>query len=206
MLLLCWPNVPNVPHAFEMDDRYRLWFVLSTPSAARLEIAESELAAQLGAADRFRVLRSEEYRVTASFDADGAPELDGPEVAPVEPIDADRRALVRLLQGDLPLVERPFSHMAATLADCGYDADEQQVVRDVQALVSAGVVRGFSATVRERAEPWQLALTAWVNPPDSREAGSLISAFPEVLHCFDRRCRGAAGRSWRSWRRPTGPL
>jgi len=184
-------DVPNVPHAFEMDDRYRLWFVLSTPSAARLEIAESELAAQLGAADRFRVLRSEEYRVTASFDADGAPELDGPEVAPVEPIDADRRALVRLLQGDLPLVERPFSHMAATLADCGYDADEQQVVRDVQALVSAGVVRGFSATVRERAEPWQLALTAWVNPPDSREAGSLISAFPEVLHCFDRRVPGS---------------
>ncbi len=184
-------DVPNVTHAFEMDDRYRLWFVLSAPSAARLEIAESELAAQMGAADRFRVLRSEEYCVTASFDADGAPEPEGPEVAPVGPLDADRRALVRLLQGDLPLVERPFSRMAATLVDCGYDTDEQQVLRDVQALVSAGVVRGFSATVRERTEPWRLALTVWVNPHDAGEAGSLISAFPEVLHCFDRRVPGS---------------
>lgn len=184
-------DVPNVTHAFEMDDRYRLWFVLSALSAARLEIAESELAAQLGAADRFRVLRSEEYRVTSSFDADGAPEPGRPELAPVEPLDADRRALVRLLQGDLPLVERPFSRMAATLADCGYDADEQQVLRDVQALVSAGVVRGFSATVRERTEPWRIALTVWVNPHDAGEAGSLISAFPEVLHCFDRRVPGS---------------
>lgn len=184
-------DVPNVTHAFEMDDRYRLWFVLSTPSAARLEIAESELAAQLGAADRFRVLRSEEYRVTASFDADGAPEPEGLEVAPAGPLDADRRALVRLLQGDLPLVERPFSQMAATLADCGYDTDEQQVLRDVQELVSAGVVRGFSATVRERTEPWRLALTVWVNPHDAGEAGPLIAAFPEVLHCFDRRVPGS---------------
>jgi len=76
----------------------------------------------------------------------------------------------------------------------------------VQALVSAGVVRGFSATVRERAEPWQLALTAWVNPPDSREAGSLISASRYGCTASTAGCRGAAGRSWRSWRRPTGPL
>jgi len=184
-------DVPNVTHAFEMDDRYRLWFVLSAPSAARLEIAESELAARLGAADRFRVLGSEEYRVTHAFDADGAPEQVRRGAGSVESLDADGRALVRLLQGDLPLVERPFSRLASTLADCGYDADEQQVFDDVRALARSGVVQRLRVTTHARTEPWRLALTVWVNPRKPDEAGDVIAAFPEVVHCFDRRVPGS---------------
>ncbi|MDY0340242.1 MAG: hypothetical protein RBS17_03415 [Coriobacteriia bacterium] len=183
-------DVPNVTHAFEMNDRYRLWFVLSVPSAARLEIAESELAARLGAVDRFRVLGSEEYRVTHAFDADGVPESPQRVARTGEPLDVGRRALVRLLQGDLPLMERPFSSLASTLADCGYDADEQQVFDDVRALVQSGVVQQFRATLHVRTEPWRLALTVWINPRDPEGAGDIIAAFPEVVHCFDRRIPG----------------
>ncbi len=182
-------GVPNVTHAFEMDDRYRLWYVLATPSMARLEIAGSEIAGRLGVADRFRVLPAEEYRVTHGFDADGAPEPPAP-AADAMHLDHDARALVRLLQGDLPLEERPFSALAQTLAECGYDADEQQVLEQVRALVAGGVVRRFGLTTRERAEPWRLALATWVNPRHAAEAGPLIAAFPEVLHCFDRRVPG----------------
>ncbi len=180
---------PTVTHAFEMDDRYPLWFVLVAPSPTRLEIAESELARALGVADRFRVLPTEEYRVTHAFDADGAPERAGKHAGAEHP-DADVRALVRLLQGDLPLKERPFAALASTLAECGYDADEQQVLEQTRALVAGGVVERLGVTVRERREPWRLALATWVNPRHPGEAGQLIAAFPEVVHCFDRRVPG----------------
>ncbi len=182
-------GVPNVTHAFEMDDRYRLWFALAAPSTARLEIAESEIAGRLGVADRFRVLPAEEYRVTHGFDADGAPEPPVHAAAAVQ-LDHDARALVRLLQGDLPLEERPFSALAQTLAECGYDADEHQVLEQVHALVAGGVILRLGLTVRERAESWRLALATWVSPRHAAEAGSLIAAFPEVVHCFDRRVPG----------------
>ena len=182
-------GVPNVTHAFEMDDRYRLWFVLAAPSTARLEIAESEIAGRLGVADRFRVLPTEEYRVTHGFDADGAPEPPVHTAAAVQ-LDHDARALVRLLQGDLPLEERPFSALAQTLAECGYDADEQHVLDETRALVASGVVERIAVTTRRRSEPWRLALATWVNPRHPAGAGPLIAAFPEVLHCFDRRVPG----------------
>lgn len=182
-------DVPAITHAFEMDDRYRLWFVMVAPSPVRLEIAEGELARSLGAADRFRVLATEEYRVTHAFDADGAPELAGSASA-TDVLDADARALVRLLQGDMPLEERPFAALASTLAECGYDADEQQVLDDTRALVASGVVRRIAVTTRDRHEPWRLALTTWVNPHHPAEAGALVAAFPEVVHCFDRRVPG----------------
>ncbi|MHB8050783.1 MAG: Lrp/AsnC family transcriptional regulator [Coriobacteriia bacterium] len=182
-------DVPGITHAFEMDDRYRLWFVMVAPSPARLEIAESEFARSLGAADRFRVLPTEEYRVAHAFDADGTPESFVPAAA-THALDADARALVRLLQGDMPLEERPFAALASTLAECGFDADEQQVLDDTRALVTSGVVRRIAAITRDRHEPWRLALATWVNPHHPAEAGSLVAAFPEVIHCFDRRVPG----------------
>ena len=182
-------DIPGITHAFEMDDRYRLWFVMVAPSPARLEIAESELARTLGASDRFRVLPAEEYRVTHAFDADGAPESETPG-ASGDAIGADARALVRLLQGDMPLVERPFSALAQTLAECGYDADEQHVLDETRALVASGVVERIAVTTRQRSESWRLALATWVNPRHPAGAGPLIAAFPEVLHCFDRRVPG----------------
>lgn len=182
-------DVPAITHAFEMDDRYRLWFVMVAPSPARLEIAESELARSLGAADRFRVLPTEEYRVTHAFHADGAPEPLAP-AGVADALDADARALVRLLQADLPLEERPFAALASTLAACGFDADEQQVLVDTRALVASGVVRRIAVTTRDRHEPWRLALATWVNPHHPARAGSLVAAFPEVVHCFDRRVPG----------------
>lgn len=182
-------DIPGVTHAFEMDDRYRLWFVLVTASPVRLEIAESEVAHLVGAADRFRVLPAEEYRVTPAFDADGAPEPLRSAVGVTQP-DADTRALIRLLQGELPLEERPFAALAATLSECGYSSDEQQVLGDTRALLDAGVIGRAVVTVRERHEPWRLALATWVNPCHPAEAGPLIAAFPEVLHCFDRRVPG----------------
>ncbi|MBN2848683.1 MAG: hypothetical protein JXP72_09600 [Coriobacteriia bacterium] len=182
-------DAPGVTHAFEMDDRYRLWFVMVAPSPARLEIAESELARRLGAADRFRVLPTEEYRVTHAFDADGVPEratLAGESEHP----DADGRALIRLLQGEVPIEERPFAALAQTLAECGYDADEQQVLDDTRKLAAAGVIDRITVTTHRRHEPWRCALATWVNPRHASEAGSLIAAFPEVVHCFDRRVPG----------------
>jgi DNA-binding Lrp family transcriptional regulator len=183
--------LPNITHVFELDDRYRLWYVLSTASRTRLEMVESELARAANAADRYRVLPDELYKVTPAFDADGAPEV--PESADQglpAILDRDEKALARLLQGDLPLAERPFSELAHTLGECGFDVDERWALDRTQELVNAGALRGIEATLRTRVEPWRAALTVWRCPGAPEVSGPLIASFPEVLHCFERRIPG----------------
>jgi DNA-binding Lrp family transcriptional regulator len=187
-------ELPYVTHVFELDDRYRLWYALATTSRARLEVAESEIATRLGVSDRYRVLPDEQFKATTTFAADGAPEpwsvAAEPEEAPAA-LDRDEQALVRLLQGEFPLAERPFSALAITLGECGYDVDERWALDSARELSDAGVLGGFEATLRTRPEPWRLALTTWLCPGDPQAAGEAIASFPEVLHCFTRRVPGA---------------
>jgi DNA-binding Lrp family transcriptional regulator len=182
---------PNVTHVFEFDDRYRVWYVLSAASRTRLEIVESELARAANAADRYRVLPDELYKVTPAFDADGAPETPEPPDQGLPPmLDRDEKALVRLLQGDLPIAERPFSEVAHTLGECGFDVDERWALDRTRELQSAGALRAMTATLRSRVETWRSALTVWRTPETPEVSGPLIASFPEVLHCFERRVPG----------------
>ncbi|MBN1192329.1 MAG: hypothetical protein JXA36_01350 [Coriobacteriia bacterium] len=184
--------LPNVTHVFEMDDRYRLWYTLVVPSRVRLEIAESEIAAAAGAADRYRVLPDERFKVTASFDADGIPEPPSDTAADHQAprLDRDEKALVRLLQGDLPLVERPFSELGQTLGECGFDVDERWALERTSLLASSGGISRLAATRRTREEPWRVTLAVWRGIVDTEAAGRLIASFPEVIHCFERRIPG----------------
>jgi DNA-binding Lrp family transcriptional regulator len=185
-------SLPGVTHVFEIEDRYRLWYAIVVPSRVRLELAEAEIAAAVGAADRYRVLSDEVFKVTAAFDADGAPEvLDAAEIEPMRGLDRDEKALVRLLQGELPLAQRPFSDLAITLGECGYDIDERWALDRTRALAEAGALRGIEATKRTREEPFRVALTVWLCPADTAASGQMIASFPEVLHCFTRRVPGA---------------
>lgn len=182
---------PNVTHVFEIEDRYALWYVLVAPSRTRLEIAEGELARAAGAADRYRVLPDELYKVTTAFDADGAPDVpDAPGIQPGPLLDRDEKALVRLLQGELELVERPYAGLVHTLGECGFDIDERWALERTQALADSGALRRIGFTARTRVEPWRSALCVWRAPCDPPAAGALIASFPEALHVFERRVPG----------------
>ena len=185
-------TLPYVTHVLEIDDRYRLWYAIQAPSRTRLEGLEIEIAARLGVTDRYRVLPDELFKVTPAFDAAGVPET--PAAAPLdEPLalGGDERALVRLLQGDLPLTARPFSALAGTLTECGYDVDEARALDVARSLAEGGALAGFGATVRERSEPWRTALAVWLCPADPGAAGRAIASFPEALHVYERRVPGA---------------
>lgn len=183
---------PNVTHVFEMDDRYRLWYTLLAPSRTRLELAEAELAALAGASDRYRVLPDELHKATPAFDADGAPEpaAAGPGADARLTLDRDEKALVRLLQGELPLTARPFAELARTLGACGFDVDERWVLDRTRSLAHAGAITTIGPTVRSREEPWRLALAQWRRDAGAAQLVSVIASFGEVLHCFDRRVPG----------------
>lgn len=185
-------SLAGVTHVFEMEDRYRLWYATLVPSRGRLEIAEAEISAAVGAADRYRVLPDEVFKVTGTFDADGIPQSENQmHSGALRDLDRDEKALVRLLQGELPLVQRPYSDLAITLGECGYDVDERWALGRVEALVADGALRGIEATLRTREEPLRLALTVWLTPGDPDAHGPLIASFPEVIHCFTRRVPGA---------------
>ncbi|MEI8079596.1 MAG: hypothetical protein WCH61_08220 [bacterium] len=93
------------------------------------------------------------------------------------------RAIVRALEGNLPLVERPFAAIAADLGMA-----ESALLERLAAWSADGVLRRVALIVRHR----QLGFTAngmctWDVPEaEVVEAGRRVAAHPAVTHCYQR--------------------
>lgn len=99
-------------------------------------------------------------------------------------IDEIDKKVIGLIQGDLPIDRRPFAKMAKKI-----DLTEEEFLGRVKDLKKQGIVRRFGATLRHQEAGFSSnAMVAWVVPDEMvDEAGSLLSKFPEVTHCYERR-------------------
>ncbi len=97
--------------------------------------------------------------------------------------DEKDRALVRLLQENLPLVERPYHELAAKVG-----LTPEEVIERVRRWSESGVIRRFGASVRHVSMGYKAnCMVVWrVEPEAAGEAGRAFAAFPEVTHCYRR--------------------
>jgi DNA-binding Lrp family transcriptional regulator len=91
--------------------------------------------------------------------------------------------IVRCLQGDIPLVPRPFSLIAEQLG-----MEESELLKKVQEMQQRGIIRRFGAILRHRkAGVSANAMVVWEIPADQVErVGPLMAAIPAVTHCYQR--------------------
>ncbi len=94
------------------------------------------------------------------------------------------REVAGRLQGDIPIVDRPFQEIGAATGHT-----EEEVLALIAALRHRGTIRKFGAVVRhQRVGFTSNAMIAWAVPPDRVEAAGLImAAHKEITHCYERR-------------------
>ncbi len=98
-------------------------------------------------------------------------------------IDEVDKAVIRLIQGDIPLVPRPFALMASQIG-----ISEQEFIRRIKVLKQKKILRRFGATLRHQIAGFSAnAMVAWI-VPEKRidEIGNIFSEFKEVTHCYQR--------------------
>ena len=98
-------------------------------------------------------------------------------------IDELDKKIIGLIQGDLPLVPRPFAVLAEKIG-----ITEDEFVGKVESLKKRGIIRRFGATLRHQEAGFSSnAMVAWVVPEDRiDEAGRVMAGFREVTHCYQR--------------------
>jgi siroheme decarboxylase len=99
-------------------------------------------------------------------------------------IDDIDRKVIGLIQGDLPLHERPFAELAERAG-----LSEEDFLERIRALEERGVIRRFGATLRHQEAGFNSnAMVAWRVAEGRIEAvGEAMSGFREVTHCYQRR-------------------
>ena len=98
-------------------------------------------------------------------------------------IDEIDKSIIRLIQGDIPLVSRPFAVMASKIG-----ISEEEFIKRVKRLKEKNILRRFGATLRHQIAGFSAnAMVAWVVPEDRiDEVGKIFSRFKQVTHCYQR--------------------
>ncbi len=93
------------------------------------------------------------------------------------------KRIIAAIQGDMPVVARPYEQIARTLG-----IEERDLLEVLENLVRRGVIRRFGATLRHQKSGYTAnAMTAWLVEEDRiDDVGRIMASFKEVSHCYRR--------------------
>ncbi|MFP5211775.1 MAG: Lrp/AsnC family transcriptional regulator, partial [Acidobacteriota bacterium] len=181
---------PGVSHNYLRPGNYNMWFTIAVPPGKSLEEAVGELAARAGGWKTLILPALRKYKLAVVLDVleegdMGDERMDLPPVESVEPFQLTETNIrvVRCIQEDLPLVERPFETWARTLG-----MGEADLLALIARWLKGGSMRRFAAILNHRQVGFRAnGMIVW-NCPEERidELGRTLSSHPEVSHCYFR--------------------
>lgn len=188
---------PGVSHNYSRNHVYNLWFTLTLPPDRDLEREIARLAGAAQVADYLNLPSVRVFKIGVHFDmshegdtdadeTNKKPDTTRPAIRPTAggvPLTELERDAVRVLQGDLPLLKRPFRDAAAQLG-----VREEKLLEVARDLNERGIMRRFSAVLKHRRAGFTAnGMGCWVLPEERIEAaGEAAAAFPAVSHCYQR--------------------
>lgn len=191
---------PGVSHNYKRNHQYNLWFTIAVPPGRTLEHEVGVLAERARPIKTWLLPTIKLFKIGVNLDATGKSAVtateeessniglrsakawqqgDGraPELSPGE------LAAIRLLQADLPLVERPFEALCS-----GAAIDSAELLGHAASFLKRRLMRRYAAVLHHRKAGFTAnAMGVWVVPPEQiEEVGRQMAAFRAVSHCYQR--------------------
>lgn len=183
---------PGVSHNYLRPGRYNMWYTIAVPPGHSLRETVDRLALEAGGWPTIILPAVRKYKLAVVLDVldegetdssqeDTAPALLG---SPVHFVPTSENiALVKCLQEDLPLEEKPFEVWARALG-----MTQERLLAVIAEWTEEGVIRRFAAVLNHRKAGFSAnGMVVWNCPLDRiDERGFILGSQPEVTHCYYR--------------------
>ncbi|NQT93357.1 MAG: hypothetical protein HQ559_11400 [Lentisphaerae bacterium] len=181
---------PGVTHCYQREGHPNLWFTLTAP-ASRLQDELAAFAAQIAPYALLDLPAIRRFKVQVVLDTAGegrgASQQVASEVANEEESGRDwpehEKALVRKLQGNLPVMSDPFGAVADTM-----EWDPADLLDLLVGWQQRGILRRVGIILRHRQAGFVAnGMCVWrVDSYDVEQAGRTLARCPDVTHCYER--------------------
>jgi DNA-binding Lrp family transcriptional regulator len=186
---------PGVSHNYKRNHAYNLWYTIAVPPGDTLEEHVDVLHAASGSRTTRLLPTLTLYKIGVKLDMTGRtaadakaevleherperrPDMEAPSLSPLEV------AAIRVLQEDLPLVERPFDELGRVLGIPG-----GEVIELLRSFRDRKLMRRFAAVMNHRTAGFKAnAMGVWAVPEHRLdEVGPQMAGFAAVSHCYRR--------------------
>ena len=186
---------PGVSHNYRRTHDFNLWFTVAVSPDSELGLERTvEVLSEATSAESMRLLPTLDlYKIAVQLDMRGGDERDKKEKPardpedrrsdpPPPPSEADRQ-LIRVLQGDLPLIPQPFAPLAQAAG-----TDVTSILDALSRFQELGFMRRFAAILNHRRAGFGAnGMAVWRAPEEQLdEIGPRMAAFRHVSHCYRR--------------------
>ncbi len=183
---------PGVSHNYLRNHEFNIWFTIATEPDSPLgldgtlevlaRLAGAESVRQLPTLKLFKIRMDLEMEAGTEALATAAQAADPVEIE-AQPYDDFDRAVIRALQGDLPVVSEPYAPAAAQLG-IGVEA----LLQHLRGMQDRRLLRRVAAILFHRRAGFSAnGMGVWNVPDDQILAlGKRMASFRGISHCYER--------------------
>ena len=178
----------GVSHNYERTGTYNLWFTLTLPKSKDLRAEAQKMAHSARAVDWLFLPALRTFKINFQLDLTGTgKEAPAATKAPAKP--SASRAIkvpqnfIRELQKDLPIVSRPYKHIAGALT-----ITESEVVARIKKYIDSGAIRRIAAVLRQKKAGFPAnVMVAWAPPENLKDDLAQCAVQQQkISHCYER--------------------
>jgi DNA-binding Lrp family transcriptional regulator len=186
---------PGVSHNNKRNHPFNLWYTIAEPHGDSLEEHVDVLHRDSGASVTRRLPTLKLYKIGVKLDMTGKTGADARaevleherperrEEMPAPDLTDLEIAAIRVVQEDLPMVERPFAAQGELIG-----ASEDDVLAMLHSFKERKLMRRFAAVMNHRSAGYKAnAMGVWAVPEDELDdIGPRMAGFARVSHCYKR--------------------
>jgi siroheme decarboxylase len=186
---------PGVSHNYKRNHPFNLWYTIAVPPGDSLEEHVDVLHEQSGALVTRRLPTLKLYKIGVKLDMTGKTAADARsevleherperrEEMPAPDLSDLEVAAIRVVQEDLPLVERPFGAQGELIG-----CSEDDVLDMLRSFKERKLMRRFAAVMNHRSAGYKAnAMGVWAVPDEQLDdIGPRMAGFARVSHCYKR--------------------
>jgi DNA-binding Lrp family transcriptional regulator len=183
---------PGVSHNYLRNHEFNIWFTIATEpdSPLGLQGTLDVLAREAGAESVRQLPTLKLFKIRMDLEMEGgtdalatAAEAAEPVEIKAQPYDEFDRAVIRALQGEMPVIAEPYAPAAAKLG-----IGQEQLLGHLKGMQERGLLRRVAAILFHRRAGFSAnGMGVW-KVPDERisELGKRMASFRGISHCYQR--------------------
>ncbi len=183
---------PGVSHNYLRDHDFNLWFTIATEpdSPLGLEGTLEVLAAQAGATSVRQLPTLKLFKIRMDLEMQGDTDALAAAAEASDPVELERQpydeldiAVIRALQGDMPVLPEPYAPAAAELG-----MSQERLLAHLEGMRERGLLRRVAAILYHRRAGFSAnGMGVWKVPEERvLEVGRQMAAVRGISHCYQR--------------------
>lgn len=183
---------PGVSHNYLRNHEFNLWFTIATEPDSKLGLEGTleALAQEAGATSVRQLPTLKLFKIRMDLDMEGDTRALSAAAIATEPVELDPQpyddfdvAVIRTLQGDMPVVEEPYAPAAAALG-----IPQERLLDHLAGMQERGLLRRVAAILYHRRAGFSAnGMGVWAVPEEQiLDVGRQMAAVRGISHCYQR--------------------